>query len=87
MAFITKAARAATLEAARVTEKIDTFRREVTAAIQRAEDHVREDVAGLRDDIRAWGTEVANDRQAMLESAASDRQMMLESRQRPAGDA
>ena len=78
MPFITKAARAATLEAAGVTEKLDALRRELTVAIQRAEDHVREDVAGLRDDIRAWRTEVANDRQAMLESAASDRQAMLD---------
>ena len=79
MPFITKAARAATLEAAGVTEKIDALRREVMTAIQRAEDHMREDVAGLRDDMRALRTEVASDRQSMLESAASDRQAMLES--------
>ena len=79
MPFITKAARAATLEAAGVTEKIDALRREVMAAIQRTEDHMREDVAGLRDDMRALRTEVASDRQSMLESAASDRQAMLDS--------
>ena len=93
MPFITKAARAATLEAAGVTEKLDALRREVTVAIQRAEDHMREDVAGLRDDMRALRTEVANDRHAILElaegfrtdaanerrDAASDRQRMLES--------
>ena len=78
MPFITKAARAATLEAAGVTEKLDALRRELTAAIQRAEDHMREDVAGLRDDMRALRTEVASDRQSMLESAASDRQAMLD---------
>ena len=44
MPFITKAARAATLEVAGVTDKIDALRRELTAAIQRAEDHMREDM-------------------------------------------
>ena len=83
MPIITKAARAATLEAAGVTEKIDALRRELGAAIQRAEDHMREDVAGLRDDMRGLRAEVANDRRAMLEIAeglrsdnAADRQAM-----------
>lgn len=93
MPFITKAARAATLEASGVNEKIDALRREVTAAIQRAEDHMREDVGALREDLRTLRTESAADRQAMLDlaegfrrdaanerrDAASDRQAMLAS--------
>ena len=86
MPFITKAARAATLEASGVTEKIDALRRELTTAIQRAEDHMREDMRALR-------AEVATDRHAILElaegfrtdaandrrDAANDRQAMLDS--------
>ena len=86
MPFITKAARAATLEASGVMEKIDALRHELTTAIQRAEDHMREDVAGLRDDMRALRAEVASDRQAILEladgfrtDAAIDRKAMLDS--------
>ena len=89
MPFITKAARAATLEAAGVTDKIDALRRELTAAIQRAEDHMREDMRAMRAESAAdrqamfeladgFRTDAANDRQAMLESAANDRQAMLD---------
>ena len=52
-------------------------------AIQRAEGHMREDVAGLRDGLRALRTDVANDRPAILELAGFPRRR----RQRPAGDA
>ena len=85
MPFITKAARAATLEAAGVTDKIDALRRELTAAIQRAEDHMREDMRALRAESAAdrqalfdlaegFRTDAANDRR----DAASDRQAMLD---------
>ncbi|MCY3620744.1 MAG: hypothetical protein OXH68_03410 [Gammaproteobacteria bacterium] len=85
MPFITKAARAATLEAAGVTDKIDALRRELTAAIQRAEDHMREELRAMRAESAAdrqamfalaegFRTDAANDRR----DAANDRQAMLD---------
>ena len=88
MPFITKAARAAALEATGVTEKIDALRREVTAAIQRAEDHMREDVGALREDVRVLRAESSADRQAMFDlargfstDAANDRRDAANDRQ------
>ena len=92
MPFITKAARAATLEAAGVTDKIDALRRELTAAIQRAEDHMREEMRALRAESAAdrqamfdlaegFRTDAANDRRDAANDrrdAASDRQAMLD---------
>lgn len=73
MPKLAKAAQAATLEAVGVSEKLEALRRELTAAIQRSEDHLREDVAVLRAelgaDMRALRAEVANDRQAMFDLA------------------
>ena len=89
MPIITKAARAATLEAAGVTEKIEALRRELGAAIQRAEDHMREDVAalrdemrenvaGIRDEMRGNVAGLRDDMRGLRAEVANDRRAMLE---------